>query len=330
MSSACAPQEAAAVSVAAAAGAFDAEPDASADGSATGLADNSADAPCVELFFTGEVITENQEGVDERDMALKVINQARAEQGLAPLTWDSTLENIAITRSYERMFLPSSTNLPNGDALSAEEAGKLTVWPTGLGQGDGQGEWSRTITINVGPARESTLPEEIANCASDHITYAEQPPIYACIYGDAVSADIQAVLDRVNAIRKAACDQGMPDPCTNGATALTPEDYVPITWSRSLEYTARQRAGEAAVRPSHTRPDGREYYYASTEIDVARIGSDEHGVGLYEALPIAPMSESLAWFDDADAASADAVIDQWCAAAFQPDTRGSRGLHRAA
>ena len=67
--------------------------------------------------------------------------------------------------------------------------------------------------------------------------------------------DMQAALDRVNAIRKEACEEGVPDP-RNSSRKLTSSDYVPIKWSSDLEYIARIRATEASLVLAHTRPNG--------------------------------------------------------------------------
>ena len=42
--------------------------------------------------------------------------------------------------------------------------------------------------------------------------------------------DVQNAINRVNAIRKEACNEGVPDP-RNSSRNLTPSDYVPIQWS---------------------------------------------------------------------------------------------------
>lgn len=68
-------------------------------------------------------------------------------------------------------------------------------------------------------------------------------------------ADIQAALDRINEIRKEACNEGVQDP-RNPSRRLTSSDYVPIKWSSDLEYIARIRAAEASVYIEHTRPNG--------------------------------------------------------------------------
>ena len=68
--------------------------------------------------------------------------------------------------------------------------------------------------------------------------------------------DVQNAINRVNAIRKEACNEGVPDP-RNSSRNLTPSDYVPIQWSHDLEEVARLRAAEAALNVSHTRPNGK-------------------------------------------------------------------------
>lgn len=73
------------------------------------------------------------------------------------------------------------------------------------------------------------------------------------IKGDYV-ADIQAALDRINQIRKEACEEAVRDP-RDESRFLKPSDYVPLKWSSDLEYIARIRAAEASVNPEHPRPN---------------------------------------------------------------------------
>ncbi len=69
------------------------------------------------------------------------------------------------------------------------------------------------------------------------------------------AAQVQEALDRVNDIRKEACQQGVPNPA-NPSRKLTLDDYVPIQWSSGLEYIAQIRAAEAIVLSGHERPNG--------------------------------------------------------------------------
>ena len=67
--------------------------------------------------------------------------------------------------------------------------------------------------------------------------------------------DMQNALNRINAIRKEACEEGIKDP-RNESRSLTSSDYVPIKWSSDLEYIARIRAAEASVYRQHIRLNG--------------------------------------------------------------------------
>lgn len=67
--------------------------------------------------------------------------------------------------------------------------------------------------------------------------------------------DMQNALNRINAIRKEACDEGIKDP-RNESRNLASSDYVPIKWSSDLEYIARIRAAEASVYRQHIRLNG--------------------------------------------------------------------------
>lgn len=66
------------------------------------------------------------------------------------------------------------------------------------------------------------------------------------IYG-AYYTEAQNALDRINAIRKEACEAGnIMDP-RDPSRMLTPDDYVPLKWSSDLENIARIRASEASI-----------------------------------------------------------------------------------
>ena len=67
--------------------------------------------------------------------------------------------------------------------------------------------------------------------------------------------EAEAVLQRINAIRQEACQEGVPNP-QNPSEALTMDDYKPLQWSSDLEYMARIRAAEASIVPDHMRTSG--------------------------------------------------------------------------
>lgn len=68
------------------------------------------------------------------------------------------------------------------------------------------------------------------------------------------------IINRVNKIRKEACENGYINPSTG--EKLSSEDYVAIKWSSELEWIAQLRAAEAAVYESHERPNGEKCFSA--------------------------------------------------------------------
>lgn len=81
---------------------------------------------------------------------------------------------------------------------------------------------------------------------------------------------IQDALDRINDIRKEACNEGVINP--NTGRPLKPSDYVPIKWSSDLEYIARIRAAEAALTMDHVRTNGSRCFAISSPNGVCSYG----------------------------------------------------------
>ena len=78
------------------------------------------------------------------------------------------------------------------------------------------------------------------------VTIASEECTILGVYGSYYSQP-QAALDRINEIRKEACEAGnVPDPRQPSRT-LTPADYVPLKWSTDLESIARLRAAEGGL-----------------------------------------------------------------------------------
>lgn len=99
--------------------------------------------------------------------------------------------------------------------------------------------------INWGSSN-ATLPTDV--------TTVKTGRMFLGIKGSYIT-DMQNALNRINAIRKEACDEGIKDP-RNERRNLTSSDYVPIKWSSDLEYIARIRAAEASVYRQHIRLNG--------------------------------------------------------------------------
>ena len=99
-------------------------------------------------------------------------------------------------------------------------------------------------------------------------------------------ADQQAVLDRINEIRREACEEGVTNPETN--KPLTPNDYVPLKWSNELEKIARIRAAESSMTGYHERTNGSSWQSMDSEFTY--------------------VGECIAWNYSSSATSG---IDQW-------------------
>ena len=93
----------------------------------------------------------------------------------------------------------------------------------------------------------------------------ESPGNFVTIRVDAQQeeTDREALIERINAIRMEACEEGVNNP-VNG-DPLTPSDYVPLQWSYDLEKIASLRAAESTILQDHVRPDGTECFTAAPE-----------------------------------------------------------------
>lgn len=102
------------------------------------------------------------------------------------------------------------------------------------------------------------------------VTTAKKDRTFLGISGSYIT-DMQNALDRINAIRKEACDEGIKDP-RDESRNLTSSDYVPIKWSSDLEYIARIRAAEASVYRQHIRLNGYDCFAISSPNGIVSYG----------------------------------------------------------
>ena len=79
------------------------------------------------------------------------------------------------------------------------------------------------------------------NVLSSETTSASSGNSLIGIQGELLTPDKQAIINRINAIRKEAADEGLV------------ASYVPIKWSTALEQTAITRAVEASISMGHVR-----------------------------------------------------------------------------
>ena len=129
------------------------------------------------------------------------------------------------------LFMSSSTNVSAKELFSTLKIDNLNI-----AELNSDIKWGNAYEV---------IPTDVANAGENSILLGVK---------GSYLADQQSVLDKINSIRKEACEEGVPDP-RNSSRNLTPDDYVPIKWSADLEYIARIRAAESSVRVSHTRPN---------------------------------------------------------------------------
>ena len=163
-----------------------------------------------------------------------------ASESQAGVESQAALENETFTSEQQDFDEESSEADVQSDEFSDEEAGE--VFSDNV-QDNNQSS-KNDISIPGADLNEDDLTQNAS--ASGTIVLG--------VKGSYI-ADIQAALDRINEIRKEACNEGVQDP-RNPSRRLTSSDYVPIKWSSDLEYIARIRAAEASVYIEHTRPNG--------------------------------------------------------------------------
>ena len=115
-------------------------------------------------------------------------------------------------------------------------------------------------------AAETGLPESTSseNTSSEGASSEETGDLVMIrVEAEPEETDREALLDRINAIRREACEEGINNP-VNGEP-MTPSDYVPLQWSGALEEIAALRAAESTVLQDHMRPDGTECFTAAPE-----------------------------------------------------------------
>ena len=100
---------------------------------------------------------------------------------------------------------------------------------------------SQSVSANDRLVSTQAINGQSYNILNSEVTSASSGTTLVGIEGTFLTPDKQAILDRINAIRKEAADEGLVT------------SYVPIKWSTALEKTAFVRAAEASITIDHTR-----------------------------------------------------------------------------
>ena len=216
-----------------------AEPAASED-------ESEAETENAEAFVTSEESTATEEepeqetenaasGVTEEEFASEVEPEAETEPEVSnadAAATDVQAAEAAKTAEAAKPQEPEDVYLPiTVDAGSVQETGSYNKTSS---------NWDAGKLASL-PVRDTDVSSASGGC------------VMLGLPGEYIAAQ-QAVLDRINEIRKEACEEGVTNPETG--KPLTSKDYVPLKWSRELEEIARIRAAETSVTGDHKRTNG--------------------------------------------------------------------------
>ena len=99
--------------------------------------------------------------------------------------------------------------------------------------------------------------EELSKILPSDQDKPSQSCIFLGVYGNFYT-DKEKALQRINDIRKEACNEGVKDPETN--KKFKPSDYKPYKWSTELEFIARIRSMEGGLTMAHERLNGKDIF----------------------------------------------------------------------
>lgn len=108
------------------------------------------------------------------------------------------------------------------------------------------------VVLSMGnPCVYAADPTERDNISS----IASSGNIIVGVEGMDITSDEEELLKKINEARKAACDNGEPDP-RDRSRKLQPGDYVPLKIGKKCKQAAQIRACEASLEMAHVRPNG--------------------------------------------------------------------------
>lgn len=109
---------------------------------------------------------------------------------------------------------------------------------------------SQSVAANDRLVSTQAINGQSYNILNSEVTSTSSGTTLVGVEGTFLTPDKQAILDRINAIRKEAADEGLVT------------SYVPIKWSTALEKTAFARATEASITIDHTRLSSKDIWSA--------------------------------------------------------------------
>ena len=240
---------------------------------------------CAAMFCLMMVVAMPAQAVSSKGVELlQLINEERAESGIAPLSIGSSELNAAAQARAEELAVNYSYNRPNGSreftVLAEYGVSDITVgenyWAASSSAQDTLDAWNRYDFF-----RTRMLNKDATTVGIGYYEGGEYGNYWVMIFTYAPNTSdngfAQELLTLVNNER-----------AKNGLSALTLGDA-------NLNAAAEKRAEEVAKSASHTRPDGTNCFTVLGEYGVKETGEGE--------------GENLGWGD----ASAQEVFDSWMA-----------------
>ena len=197
-----------------------------------------------------------EQDVEPENAAENVTTEvAEPEEPGAAETTEEKQSEIANTDSQESSDVGNTEIIAGTDAAVQEDKYLPIVIVDGVTDGVSDGAYGASVSWDAEELASLPVLDTDVSTASDGCIMMGLPGEYI--------ADQQAVLDRINEIRREACEQGINNPETG--RPLTMDDYVPLKWSHELEEIARIRAAETSMTADHKRTNGGSWQSVDSE-----------------------------------------------------------------
>ena len=197
-----------------------------------------------------------EQDVEPENAAENVTTEvAEPEEPGAAETTEEKQSEIANTDSQESSDVGNTEIIAGTDAAVQEDKYLPIVIVDSVTDGVSDGAYGASVSWDAEELASLPVLDTDVSTASDGCIMMGLPGEYI--------ADQQAVLDRINEIRREACEQGINNPETG--RPLTMDDYVPLKWSHELEEIARIRAAETSMTADHKRTNGGSWQSVDSE-----------------------------------------------------------------
>ena len=197
---------------------------------------------------TAEVSEPVEQAVEPENAAEDVTSEvAEPEEPAAAEVTEEKHQSEIVNKDNQESSGAGNTEIIAGTGATKPEDEYLPVAIVdGFAEDEGDGAYGAQAAWDAEKLASLPILDTDVSSASDGCIMLGLPGEYI--------ADQQAVLDRINEIRREACEEGVINPETK--RPLTMDDYVPLKWSHELEEIARIRAAESSMTGDHIRTNG--------------------------------------------------------------------------